>query len=71
LADLNTTLSTLDAQWLRLAARWESTRTIWQDQVQGDFARDHWLPLAGDLPALRRELEHLAGVLAQARRAVK
>jgi predicted membrane chloride channel (bestrophin family) len=71
MSNLNITISRLESEWKALALRWEETRKVWTDLVRRDFEREYWESLMPHPPAVQREMERLAQVIAGARRSVK
>ncbi len=71
MASLGPTISQLDTSWRTLSQRWEDVKTLWNDPVRMSFEQDYWTPLAGQLPAVQREMERLAQVVAGAQRGVE
>ena len=71
MSNLNITISRLESEWKALALRWEETRKVWTDLVRHDFEKEYWETLAPQPPAVQREMERLAQVIAGARRNVK
>ncbi len=71
MSGLNTAISRLDAAWQTLQQRWNDTKAVWNDPVRRSFEQEYWAPLERQMPAVQRELERLAQVVAAARRSVK
>ena len=71
MADLKMTSSQLDSAFKTLRQRLEETKALWNDPVSRRFEKEHWIPLETQVQATQREMERLAQVIAQARRAVK
>lgn len=71
MSNLNQPISQLEQSWKALVLRWEETKKVWTDLVRHDFEKTYWEPLAPQPPAVSRELERLAQVIAGARRNVK
>jgi hypothetical protein len=71
MSNLNITISRLESEWKALALRWEETKKVWTDLVRRDFEKEYWETLAPQPPAVQREMERLAQVIAGARRSVK
>jgi hypothetical protein len=71
MSNLNTAISQLETEWKALALRWEETKKVWTDLVRRDFEKEYWETLAPQPPAVQREMERLAQVIAGARRNVK
>jgi hypothetical protein len=61
----------LQTAWRRLCQAWEDAKAVWNDPVRWSFEKEHWTPLEQQVPAVQREMERLAQVIAQARRSVK
>jgi len=71
MSNLNTAISHLETEWKALALRWEETKKVWTDLVRRDFEKEYWEALAPQPPAVQREMERLAQVIAGAKRSVK
>jgi hypothetical protein len=71
MSNLNTAISQLETEWKALALRWEETKKVWTDLVRRDFEKEYWEVLASQPPAVQREMERLAQVIAGAKRSVK
>ncbi len=71
MSNLNIAISRLESEWKALALRWEETKKVWTDLVGRDFEREYWESFAPQPPAVQREMERLAQVIAGARRSVK
>ena len=54
------------AQWSRLQACWEETRTQWEDDVADEFERHHWQIWEERVPAFLEALEKLEEVTCRA-----
>ena len=50
-----------------LRARWEETKTRWNDPVSQTFEENHWTPLEAQVLTTLRAIDRLAQELAQAR----
>jgi len=61
----------LHTTWQRLTRRWEESEKEWNDPVRREFDKRYWQPLSQETQSTAREMERLAQVLAQARRAVQ
>jgi hypothetical protein len=46
-----------------LLERWEETRLVWQDQVRGEFAREHLEPLTPPILTTLGAIDQLAQLL--------
>ncbi|MBK8540741.1 MAG: hypothetical protein IPL60_12170 [Ardenticatenia bacterium] len=55
----------------RLARSWADSEQNWNDSVRRDFEKRYWQPLADECQTTAKEMDHLAQVLAQARRSVQ
>ena len=71
MANLNTILAQLESNWKALHLRWEQSGQVWTDQMHRNFAGQYWDTLAREVSATQQEMEHLAQVIAKARRSVK
>jgi len=71
MSNLNTAIFQLETEWKALTLCWEETKTVWTDLVRRDFEEEYWEALAPRPPAVQREMERLAQVIAGARRSVK
>ena len=58
------------AEWTRLQACWEETRTQWKDDVADEFERHQWQVWEERLPAFLAALEKLEEVTSRALRDV-
>ncbi len=68
---LSQTIANLQNAWQRLSRCWEDTKALWNDPVAWSFAKEYWDVLSPQPPAVQREMERLAQVIAGARRNVK
>jgi len=71
MASLLNTHDTLDNGWQRLQQQWRAACDRWNDPVSRRFEREYWQEYERLLPATMQEMQKLAEVIAQARRAVK
>ena len=63
---LNSSLSELDSAWQVLRQRWLSTTALWNDPVRWNFEREYWTSLEQQVADVKREMEQLSQILAQA-----
>jgi hypothetical protein len=61
----------LDRAWQSLQRQWQASRDQWDDPVSRGFEREFWQEYERVTPATMAEMQKLAEVIAQARRAVK
>lgn len=61
----------LDANWRRLAQRWEEVRGVWADSTRDEFAKRTMQPLQAETQAMYKSMGTLAQVLQQAQHSVK
>lgn len=61
----------LQDAWLRLQDRWQSAADRWHDAIRQRFERDFVQEYERTLPAVFKEMDRLADVIAQARREVQ
>jgi hypothetical protein len=68
---MNQAIGQLEQSWKALVLCWEETRKVWTDAVRHDFEMTYWEVLEPQPPAVGRELDRLAQVIAGARRNVR
>ncbi|MDZ7379871.1 MAG: hypothetical protein ONB06_11080 [candidate division KSB1 bacterium] len=71
MTNLSQTIANFQDAWQRLGRRWEDTRAVWNDPIAWHFVKEYWDVLEPQVPATQREMEHLAQVIAGAKRSVK
>lgn len=71
MSNLSQTIADFQEAWQRLSRRWEDTKAVWKDPIAWHFAKEYWDVLAPQPPAVQREMERLAQVIAGARRSVR
>jgi hypothetical protein len=71
MSNLHTNRAKLQEPWQRLRQRWQGTTALWNDPMRWQFEQEFWQPLEVQVPATLKEMERLAGVIAQARRSVR
>jgi hypothetical protein len=61
----------LDQAWQSLQRQWQASSEQWNDPVSRRFEREFWEEYERVTLAMMAEIQRLAEVIAQARRAVK
>jgi hypothetical protein len=71
MSSLNQSHDGLRAAFQTLQRQWQASREQWNDPVSRRFEREFWQEYERVTPATMAEIQKLAEVIAQARRAVK